>query len=89
MPLETLMASVKQPVPTEFFASPSGVCVYVQVGARDVRVEFHGIEGPAIARGVTAAEVAEATTVATAALERHRAELLPLFARLAEQQAKS
>jgi len=81
------MASVRPPIATEFFTSASGVCVNVQVGAHDVRVEFQGIEGPVIARGASAADVAQATAAATVALERHREELLPLFARLAERTA--
>ncbi len=79
------MASIKSPLATEFFAGASGVCVTVQVGARQVQVEFQGIEGPVIARGASAAEVAQATAAATVALERHREELLPLFEMLAER----
>lgn len=86
---ETPRGNVKPPVATEFFTSPAGVCVDVQIGTHRVRVEFQGIEGPVIARGASAADVAQATTAATVALERHREELLPLFASLAERPAKS
>ena len=76
------MTKVKEPTVEEFFASASGVCVYVNVGGQTQRVEFQTEDSEGIVRGVTLEASAEARRAAEAALERFRLDLQPLFARV-------
>lgn len=76
------MGSVNEPAFTDFFASSAGVCVYVTVGKRVIRVEFSARDTPGVARGVNSDEAATAIAAATVSLDRHRDQLQPLFARV-------
>jgi hypothetical protein len=71
----------------EFFASATGVCVYVNLAGRAFRVQFDSADGPGVARGTTEVGAAEAVVVATRALEKYRTQLRPLFDRVAHELA--
>ena len=72
-----------EPAADEFFATSSGVCVYVHVGSHAIRVEFDSAEGAGHAKGVTSEGAAEAEALARGSLQRFKLELQPLFERLA------
>jgi len=76
-----------EPNADDFFASRSGVCVYVTVRGTSFRVQF----ASASAHGVVtegAPEWAElALEVARAAVQKHRATLAPLFEKVARGQS--
>jgi hypothetical protein len=66
-----------------FFASRSGVCVYVRVGKQKFRVQFADAEANGVVTGGEREGADEALRVARSALQRHAAELVPLFAKVA------
>jgi hypothetical protein len=73
---------VTEPKADEFFASRSGVCVYVNIGGQAVRVQFATVDAQGVAEG--SSPNAEAAIVeAKSALQKYRAELTPLFERVA------
>jgi hypothetical protein len=73
---------VTEPKADEFFASRSGVCVYVNIDGQAVRVQFASVDAHGIAE--SSSPNAEAAIVAAkTALQKHRAELAPLFERVA------
>lgn len=72
-----------EPKAEEFFASATGVCVYVNVRGRAVRVQFASASGPGLTEGKVDADAAEALVVASSVLERHQAQLQPLFEKVA------
>ena len=76
-----------EPKAEAFFASASGVCVYVDVRGRAVRVQFESAIGPGIAQETDGSRAAEALAVAGSALERHRVHLQPLFDKVASELA--
>jgi hypothetical protein len=74
------MQFVVEPKAEEFFASATGVCVYVNVRGRAVRVQFESAGGPGIAPGAAQdSGAAEAIGAAASALARHGVRLQPLF----------
>jgi hypothetical protein len=66
-----------------FFASRSGVCVYVAVGKRSYRVQFADAtsQGVVVEGGQDGAEAAR--RIARRALLEHREGLMPLFEKVA------
>ncbi|HVY32025.1 MAG TPA: hypothetical protein VHB79_36065 [Polyangiaceae bacterium] len=66
-----------------FFASRSGVCVYVTIGKRTFRIQFvdPSAHGVVVEGGREGAE--EACSVARQALRKHAEGLAPLFAKVA------
>lgn len=71
-----------EPKADEFFASRSGVCVYVNIDGQAVRVQFASVDAQGVAEGSSPhAELAIAE--AKSALQKHRIELSPLFERVA------
>jgi hypothetical protein len=77
-----------EPPASAFFASPSGVCVYVTVAKRAIRVEFSEPD----ASGTVAdsdRDALAALGLASAALARHREQLAPLFALVASERVSS
>ena len=78
------MTSVVEPKAHEFFASRSGVCVYVKVQGHAVRVQFATMDALGVAENASAG-AEEAVTVARTALQRHRSELAPLFEQVARR----
>jgi hypothetical protein len=69
-----------------FFASRSGVCVYVNVGKRAFRVQFATPDaiGVVVEGGSDGDGAKEARHLAAAALRRHASALAPLFAKVAK-----
>ena len=73
---------VTEPKADEFFASRSGVCVYVNIDGQAVRVQFASVDAHGVAE--SSSPNAEAAVVAAkTALQKYRAELAPLFERVA------
>lgn len=77
-----------EPPASAFFASPTGVCVYVTVAQRAIRVEFSAPD--------TAGTVADSDRDALAALDvasvafvKHREQLAPLFELVASERVAS
>lgn len=66
-----------------FFASRSGVCVYVVVGTRAFRVQFASVDsrGVVVEGGTEGAE--EACRIARHAMQQHLTGLAPLFEKVA------
>jgi hypothetical protein len=73
---------VIEPRADEFFASRSGVCVYVNLDGQAVRVQFADLDAHGVAEG-DSPDAEEAVRIAKSALQKHRAELGPLFERVA------
>jgi len=78
------MAEIQEPKPQNFFASRSGVCVYVVVGRRTLRVQFadEDAEGVVVEGGSEGAE--EARSVARRAMRENKTALAPLFQKVAQ-----
>jgi hypothetical protein len=77
-----------EPSASAFFASPNGVCVYVTVAQRAIRVEFTAPD----ASGTVAdsdRDALAALSVASAAFAKHRDQLAPLFALVASERVSS
>jgi hypothetical protein len=68
-----------EPEADAFFATATGVCVYVNVGARTVRVQFESLSAPATSEESGDADVNEALLVASTAFEKHKPLLEALF----------
>jgi hypothetical protein len=81
------MQRAQEPTAGEFFASSSGVCVYINLGGRAFRVEFSSVDSEGVAPGATGDGVEAAIVAAAAALQRHKLELEPLFARVTTETA--
>ena len=79
---------IVEPKADNFFATAAGVCVYVQVGRRAVRVQFSSSSAPAAIDGQDEAGTREAIAVATRVFEAHRRRLLPLFDSIARELAE-
>ena len=76
-----------EPAALEFFASAAGVCVYVNVRGRAFRVQFESPDGPATVQRTTEHGADEAVAAASLALDKHKAELTPLFERVELERA--
>lgn len=74
--------TVVEPSAEQFFASAAGVCVYVKIGHRVVRVQFESLGGPGTVEGDLDAIARDALAAASAAFERHADQLRPLFERI-------
>ena len=81
------MTAVTMPAAKDFFASASGVGVYVEVRGIAIRVTFASVDAIGETRLGDTADCQEALRVATAALEAHREQLLPLFEKVARELA--
>jgi hypothetical protein len=68
-----------EPAVGDFFASRRGVCVYVTVAGRAIRVEFASEDAGGTTPGCTEQVGSEARAIAAAVLKRERAALQPLF----------
>lgn len=79
---------IVEPKPDSFFATAAGVCVYVQVGRRAVRVQFASSTAPAAIDGYHEPGTREAIAVATKAFEAHKRRILPLFDCIARELAE-
>jgi hypothetical protein len=77
-----------EPSAEEFFASETGVCVYVNVDGRAFRVQFASLDDAPTARGIGTVGVEEAIAAASSARERYRAKLEPLFLQIAQELAE-
>jgi len=77
------MAESQEPKPANFFASRSGVCVYVVVGGHTVRVQFAHVDSEGVVVGGSHAAAEEARRIARRALRKYQAELAPLFEKVA------
>jgi hypothetical protein len=73
---------VTEPKVDEFFASRSGVCVYVNIGGQAVRVQFASVDAHGVAES-SSANAEAAIVAAKTALQKYRVELTPLFERVA------
>ena len=71
-----------EPRADEFFASRSGVCVYVNIDGQAVRVQFANVDAQGVADGASP-NAEEAIRIAKLALQKYRTELGPLFDRVA------
>jgi hypothetical protein len=67
-----------EPPASAFFASPDGVCVYIAIGQRAVRVEFTSLEAEGSVADADKDALA-ALAVARAAFAKCRSDLVPLF----------
>lgn len=72
-------AALAEPVARAFFASRSGVCVYVTVRGHAYRVQFASPESTGVVAGARAPEADEALRLARSALHKHHASLASLF----------
>ena len=81
------MHDAVEPTAEEFFASSTGACVYVNVRGRAFRVQFEAPDSSGVARGTTSAGADEAVAAATGAREKYKAQLGPLFERVAVEMA--
>lgn len=82
------MSTGIEPTAEEFFVSATGVCVYVNICGRAVRVQFESPDGPGVAaQGMMAGDADEALAAATSVLERCKSQLRPLFERAARESA--
>lgn len=69
----------------QFFASPIGVCVYVQVDSKSIRVEFDSPSAIGVAPGAGGTEALDAIATARAALVAQGEQLTPLFHQVAAE----
>lgn len=76
-----------EPKADDFFATAGGVCVYVKLGRRAVRVQFASPNAPAAIDGDDQAAPQEAVAVATRAFQANKHRLLPLFDHIAHELA--
>jgi hypothetical protein len=79
------MSVITVPSAKDFFASTSGVCVYVEVRRIAIRVTFATPDAAGETRLGTTPDCQEAKRVATMALQTHREQLAPLFAKVARE----
>jgi hypothetical protein len=77
------MATAVELQPEEFFASRSGVCVYVKLRGQTFRVQFASADAHGVVTEGTSPDAAAALDLAKAALHKHQAELAPLFEKVA------
>lgn len=70
----------------DFFASRSGVCVYVRVRGKTFRVQFARIDAEGIVAEDTQPGAHEALEVARSAIRARQAELSHLFEKVARGQ---
>lgn len=81
----SFMTRAEVPKAHAFFASRSGVCVYVTVDGRPVRVCFRSVDGVGQVEGEEPPSVsAAALAAATSAFQGCRPQLAPLFEQIAE-----
>jgi hypothetical protein len=73
------MAAGTELHPEEFFASRSGVCVYVTLRGQTFRVQFVSADAHGVVTEGTSQDAAAALDLAKAALQKHQAALAPLF----------
>ena len=73
------MATPVEPQPEDFFASRSGVCVYVTLRGQTFRVEFGSADAPGEVTEGTSQDAAAALELAQVALQKHQVALAPLF----------
>jgi len=79
------MAPSLEPNADEFFASRSGVCVYVTVRGTAFRVQFASASAHGVVTEGEGAQVA--LELARAAVRKHQATLVPLFEKVARGQS--
>jgi 2,3-bisphosphoglycerate-independent phosphoglycerate mutase len=79
------MTRVTVPAAKDFFASATGVGVYVEVRKIAIRVTFATVDAIGETRLGDTPDCQEASRVATAALRAHREQLLPLFDKVARE----
>jgi hypothetical protein len=81
------MQAQAEPTAADFFASRAGVCVYVRVAGRAIRVRFASTDAQgSVAEALPAADAEQAVKVARAALDKYRDALAPLFEKVARGQ---
>jgi len=81
------MNTLTEPKLEEFFASEAGVCVYVSVRGNPIRACFESPDDPgSVDPDVPGAE--KALAVAKAAVQKHQAELVSLFEKVASERAE-
>jgi hypothetical protein len=78
--------ALAEPLARAFFASRSGVCVYVTVRGRAYRVQFAAPDAMGVVAGELAHDTDEALRLARSALQRHHATLATLFQKVAQKQ---
>ena len=76
------------PPANDFFASATGVYVYVEIRKVGIRVTFQAPDAVGEARLGNTADCQEAVRLATMGLKTHREKLLPLFAKIAREPAR-
>jgi hypothetical protein len=81
------MTAVTMPVAKDFFATATGVGVYVEVHKIAIRVTFATVDAVGETRLGDTPDCREALRVATMALQTHRERLLPLFEKIARERA--
>jgi hypothetical protein len=69
----------------DFFASRSGVCVYIPLRGRTVRVQFASPTAGGVVAGGSEDADDEALAIARAALQRYQDKLAPLFDKVARK----
>src|SRR5688572_26834250 len=75
--------TIIEPTAEAFFATATGVCVYVNVGTRAVRVQFESLDAPATVEGASDAGAEAALIAASEAFEKYKHQLRPLFEHVA------
>jgi hypothetical protein len=85
-PAQSKIIACVEPSVGEFFASRSGVCVYVRVRGKTFRVQFARIDADGIVAEDTQPGALEALECARLAIRKHQAELAHLFEKVARGQ---
>jgi hypothetical protein len=80
--------TIVEPTADAFFATATGVCVYVNVGRRAIRVQFESPDSPAVAEGLGDPATKLALAVAIKAFQKHHQQLRPLFDHVATELAE-
>jgi hypothetical protein len=80
------MLTSTEPKAEDFFASRSGVCVYVAVRGQTYRVQFAGTDAHGVVTEGTPQGAEEALDLARAARRKHQGALSKLFEEVALRQ---
>lgn len=77
--------NVIEPTLDEFFATATGVCVYVNVGRRAVRIQFESLDAPATVESSSDRDTELALIAAGKVFEKYKHQLQPLFDQTARE----
>lgn len=79
------MATTDRVKPEQFFASRSGVCVYVTIQRRAFRIRFASMDAHGVVAEGQGDGADDALHLARTALHQHSATLAPLFEKVARR----